>query len=324
MHTLQSLILAGLCVLATQTSAAATATPDFPVRPLRFISPFAAGGNTDTVGRAIAPRLAERLGQNVIVENRPGAGGIIGTQLLARATPDGHSLLFASGAFTSVGATAKQLPYDPLRDFAWVTLVITYPFAVVVNPQSSVRSIPDLIAAAKKAPGKLNYASVGIGSVFHLATELFNTMAGTEMTHVPFRGSAEPLNELIGGRMDVIFVTLTGVYPQVQAGRVRAIAVASRERSPQLPDVPAVAEPLPGYEVTSFAGLAAPRGTPPAVVARLNRDVHAVLRQADITRRFAALGGTIRYTTPDDASRHVATEIAKWKRIVAARRIDVQ
>jgi tripartite-type tricarboxylate transporter receptor subunit TctC len=322
MHRVRRVFIAITLLLFAQIAVAAT--PDFPTRPLRFISPFAAGGNTDMVGRAIAPRLAERLGQNVIVENRPGAGGIIGTQLLAKATPDGHSLLFASGAFTSVSATAKKLPYDPLRDFDWVTLVITYPFAVVVNRQSPARSIADLIAAAKQAPGRLNYASVGTGSVFHLATELFNTMAGTDMTHVPFKGSAEPLNELMGGRMDVIFVTLTGVYGHVQAGRVRAIAVASRERSPQLPDVPAVAETLPGYEVTSFAGLAAPQGTPRSVVTRLNREVHTVLRQPDITRRFASLGGTIRYTTPEEAARHVAGEIAKWKRIVAARRIEVQ
>ena len=317
--------LAGLVLLITACAAHAAATePAFPTRPVRFVSPFAAGGNTDMVGRAIAPRLAERLGQNVIVENRPGAGGIIGTASVAKATPDGHSLLFASGAFTSVGATAKNLPYDPLRDFAWVSIVITYPFAVVVKNESPVRSIPDLIDLAKRNPGKLNYASVGVGSVFHLATELFGAMTGTEMTHVPYKGSAEPLNELIGGRIDVIFTTLTGVYAQVKGGRVRAIAVASLERSPQLPDVPAVAETLPGYEVTSFAGIAAPRATPPAIVARLNREVHAVLRQPDIGRRFADLGGTVKFTTPDEANRHVASEIAKWKRIVAARKIEIQ
>jgi tripartite-type tricarboxylate transporter receptor subunit TctC len=317
--------LAGLALLITAGAAHSAATePAFPTRPVRFVSPFAAGGNTDMVGRAIAPRLAESLGQNVIVENRPGAGGIIGTASVAKATPDGHSLLFASGAFTSVGATAKNLPYDPLRDFAWVSIVITYPFAVVVKNESPVRSIPDLIDLAKRNPGKLNYASVGVGSVFHLATELFGAMAGTEMTHVPYKGSAEPLNELIGGRIDVIFTTLTGVYAQVKGGRVRAIAVASSERSPQLPEVPAVAETLPGYEVTSFAGIAAPRATPPAIVARLNCEVHAVLRQPDIGRRFADLGGTVKFTTPDEANRHVAGEIAKWKRIVAARKIEIQ
>lgn len=319
-------LLPGLTLLigAAVSCPAHAAANDFPTRPLRFVSPFAPGGNTDMVGRAMAPRLAERLGQNVIVENRPGAGGIVGTNALAKATPDGHSLLFASGAFTSVGATAKNLPYDPLMDFSWVSIVITYPFAVVVKNDSPVQSISALIDAAKKNPGKLNYATVGVGSVFHLAAEMFGAMSGTEMTHIPYKGSAEPLNEVMGGRIDVIFVTLTGVYSHIRAKRVRAIAVASLERSPQLPDVPAVAETLPGYEVTSFAGIAAPRATPVAIINRLNREVHAVLKEPEINQRFVNLGGSVRFTTPAEAGRHVAGEIGKWKRIVATRKIEVQ
>ena len=317
--------LSGLTLLLAAFAAqGAGKDPGFPTRPVRFVSPFAAGGNTDMVGRAIAPRLAERIGQNVIVENRPGAGGIIGTASVAKGTPDGHSLLFASGAFTSVAATAKNLPYDPLQDFSWINIVITYPFVVIVKNDSPVRSTRDLIELAKRNPGKLNYASVGVGSVFHLATELFGAMSATEMNHVPYKGSAEPLNELIGGRIDVIFTTLTGAYGQIKSGRVRAIAVASKERSPQLPDVPAVAETLPGYEVTSFAGIAAPRVTPASVVTLLNREIQEVLKQPDINRRFGELGGTVQFTTPEQANRHVAGEIAKWKQIVAQRKIDVQ
>ncbi len=317
--------LSGLTLLLAGFAAqGAGKDPGFPTRPVRFVSPFAAGGNTDMVGRAIAPRLAERIGQNVIVENRPGAGGIIGTTSVAKGTPDGHSLLFASGAFTSVAATAKNLPYDPLQDFSWINIVITYPFVVIVKNDSPVRSTRDLIELAKRNPGKLNYASVGVGSVFHLATELFGAMSATEMNHVPYKGSAEPLNELIGGRIDVIFTTLTGAYGQIKSGRVRAIAVASKERSPQLPDVPAVAETLPGYEVTSFAGIAAPRATPASVVTLLNREIQEVLKQPDINRRFGELGGTVQFTTPEQANRHVAGEIAKWKQIVAQRKIDVQ
>lgn len=316
--------LSGLTLLLAAFAAqGAGKDPGFPMRPVRFVSPFAAGGNTDMVGRAIAPRLAERIGQNVIVENRPGAGGIIGTASVAKGTPDGHSLLFASGAFTSVAATAKNLPYDPLRDFSWINIVITYPFAVIVKNDSPVRSTRDLIELAKRNPGKLNYASVGVGSVFHLATELFGAMSATEMNHVPYKGSAEPLNELIGGRIDVIFTTLTGAYGQIKSGRVRAIAIASKERSPQLPDVPAVAETLPGYEVTSFAGIAAPRATPASVVALLNREVQEVLKQPDINRRFGELGGTVQFTTPEQANRHVAGEVGKWKQIVTQRKIDV-
>ncbi len=316
--------LSGLTLLLAAFAAqGAGKDPGFPMRPVRFVSPFAAGGNTDMVGRAIAPRLAERIGQNVIVENRPGAGGIIGTASVAKGTPDGHSLLFASGAFTSVAATAKNLPYDPLQDFSWINIVITYPFAVIVKNDSPVHSTRDLIELAKRNPGKLNYASVGVGSVFHLATELFGAMSATEMNHVPYKGSAEPLNELIGGRIDVIFTTLTGAYGQIKSGRVRAIAVASKERSPQLPDVPAVAETLPGYEVTSFAGIAAPRATPASVVALLNREVQEVLKQPDINRRFGELGGTVQFTTPEQANRHVAGEVGKWKQIVTQRKIDV-
>jgi tripartite-type tricarboxylate transporter receptor subunit TctC len=225
-----------------------------------MVSPFAPGGNTDMVGRMIAPRLAERLGQNVLVDNQPGAGGIIGTAAVAKSLPDGHTLLFASGAFTSVAATASKIPYDPGKDFAWVTVVITYPFVVLVRNDSLVRSAAGLVELARRNPGKLSYGSVSVGSVFHLASELFNAMAGTDMLHVPFKGSAEPMTELMAGRLDVIFGTLTGAFAQIQAGRVRALAVTSLERSPQLPDVPTMVETLPGYEVTSFASGHAARG----------------------------------------------------------------
>jgi tripartite-type tricarboxylate transporter receptor subunit TctC len=304
---------------------AADRTGSYPQqRPVRIVSPFSAGGNTDIIARMLAPRLYERLGQTVIVENRPGAGSVIGTNYVAKATPDGHTLLIASGAHTSVAATVKDLPYDPVADFAWVSLVVTYPFVVVVKGDSPVMSLADLIGAAKRSPGKLNYGSVGTGSVFHLAAELFNTMAGTDLAHVPYKGGAEPVTELIGGRIEVIFTTLTGVYGHLQGKRVRAIAVASAERSPQLPDVPTVAQTLPGYEVTSFAGVAAPRGTPGPVVARLNRELRAALELPDISRRLTETGGVVRPSTPEEMRRHVAGEIAKWKRVVAEKKIEVQ
>ncbi len=305
-------------------ASAADAPVSYPSRPVRMVSPFAPGGNTDMVGRTIAPRLAERLGQNVLVDNRPGAGGMIGTAAVAKALPDGHTVLFASGAFTSVAATASKMPYDPVKDFSWVTIVITYPFVVVVRNDSPVRNAAGLVDLARRNPGKLNYGSVGIGSVFHLATELFNSMANTEMLHVPFKGSAEPMTELMAGRLDVIFGTLTGAFPQIQANRVRALAVTSLERSPQLPDTPTMAETLPGYEVTSFAGVAAPRATPQPIVSRLNRELHTVLKQPEIGKLFGELGGSLKLTTPAEADSHVRGEIEKWRRIVAARKIEVQ
>ena len=310
--------LAALC----GTAAAADKYP--APRPIRLVSPFAAGGSTDVVGRTLAPRLAERLGQNVIVENRPGAGGLIGTSHVAKATPDGHTLLFISGAFTAHSAVTKNLPYDPVRDFAWVSLVLTYPFVVVVRYDGPVQSVGDLIAAAKKKPRKLVYGSVGTGSVFHLAAELFSSMTGTEMTHVPFKGGGEPNTELIAGRLDVIFTTATNAYPLVEARRLRALAVTSLQPSPQFPGVPTLSQTVPGYEVTSFNGIGAPRATPRAVVMRLNREIHAVLEQADIRKRLVEQGNDVTPSTPEEMARKVEGEIRKWQRIVADRRIDVQ
>jgi tripartite-type tricarboxylate transporter receptor subunit TctC len=309
--------------LAALLSAPAAAQP-YPTRPLRIVSPFSAGGNSDIVGRLLAPKLAERLGQNVIVENRPGAGGMIGTAYVVRATPDGHTMLAMSGAFTAVAATVAKLPYDPARDFSWVTMIVTYPFVVVVKSDSPVKTVGQFIAAAKRSPGKLAYGSVGTGSVFHLAAELFNTMAGTDMTHIPYKGGGEPIAELMGGRLDVIFTTLTGAYGHIEANRVRPIAVASARRAPQLPDVPSVAETLPGYEVTSFLAVAGPRGVPAPVVARLNREYRAVLALPDIHQRLTASGGEVRPGTPAELARHMTDEISKWKRVVAEKKIEVQ
>ena len=318
-----SLIFTVGCVAAT-CSHAADAVKDFPLRPVRLVSPFPAGGNTDIIGRLIAPPLSERLGQNVIVENRPGAGSLIGNNYVAKATPDGHTLLVASGAFPSVAATVRSLPFDPLKDFAWVSLIVTYPFVVLVKVDSPVNTVADLIAAAKKNPGKLNYASAGTGSVLHLAAELFNTMARTDLTHIPYKGGAEPVTELVAGRIDVVFTTLTGVFPLIEARRVKPIAIASSERSPQLPNVPTVAQTLPGYDVTSFAGLAATGGTPRAVIARLNRELHAVLALPEIHKRLVETGGDVRPGSPDEMGRHVASDIAKWRRVVAEKKIELQ
>lgn len=310
-----------MAVLACMTSAHAQ---EYPSRPVRIVVGFPAGGNTDIISRAMAQKLTDRFGQTVIVENRPGAGSMIGTDYVAKATADGHTLLLVSGAFSTQAAVLKKLPFDPLRDFAWITNAVLYPFAVIVKPDSPLRSTADLIAAAKKSPGKLNYGSVGIGSVLHLAVELFNTHASTEMTHVPFKGGSELAIELVGGRLDVVFETLTGAYPHVNAGRLRAIAVTSMERSSQLPSVPTVAQTLPGYEVTSYSGFAAPRGTPPAVVAKLNREMRAILNEPDIQKRFTDMGGAVTSTTPEDFGRHVTGEIVKWKKIAAAKKIEIQ
>ncbi|MGZ5140227.1 MAG: Bug family tripartite tricarboxylate transporter substrate binding protein [Burkholderiales bacterium] len=312
-------------ILALLCATPLIAAENYPAaRPIRLVSPFAAGGSTDTVGRLLAPRLGQRLGQNVIVENRPGAGGLIGTSYVAKATPDGHTLLFISGAFTAHSAVTKNLPYDPVRDFAWITMVLTYPFVVVVRYDSPMHTVSDLIATAKKNPRKLNYGSVGTGSVFHLAAELFGSMTGTEMTHVPFKGGAEPNTELMAGRLDVIFTTTTTAFPQIEARRLRALAVTSLQPAPQFPNVPTLAQTVPGYEVISFNGIGAPRATPRAIVARVNREVRAALEQPDMRKRLTDQGNEVQPTTPEDMTRKVAADIRKWQRIVTDRNIDVQ
>ncbi|HYH40854.1 MAG TPA: tripartite tricarboxylate transporter substrate binding protein [Burkholderiales bacterium] len=322
LRTCTNVVAALLCLAGAAHGAEAQNYP--AARPIRLVSPFAPGGSTDTVGRLLAPRLAERLGQNVIVENRPGAGGMIGTSHVVKATPDGHTLLFISGAFTAHSAVTKNLPYDPVRDFAWITMVLSYPFVVVVRADSPVQSVSELIAAAKKSPRKLNYGSVGAGSVFHLAAELFGAMTATEMTHIPFKGGAEPNNELLGGRLDVIFTTTTSAYPQVEAKRMRALAVTSLQPAPQFPGVPTLAQTVPGYEVLSFNGIGSPRATPRPVVARINREIRTVLEQPDIRKRVTDMGNTVQPTTPEELTRKVADDIRKWQRIVAERSIDVQ
>lgn len=293
-------------------------------RPVRMVAPFAAGGSSDTFGRYLAPKLAQRLGQNVIVENRPGAGGMIGAQIVAKGTPDGHTLLLPSGAFTAHAASVKSLPYDPVRDFTWITTLLTYPFVVIVKQDSPLKSVGDFVAEAKRRPGKLSYGSVGVGSVFHLAAELFNSMAQTETLHVPFKGGAEPLVALLGGQIDIIFATMTGAMPHIQAGRVRALAMASKEPSALLPGVPTVAQTLPGFDVTSFSAVAGPPGIPRAIVTRLNREFHAVLADPETRKHVLALGGDIRAGTPEELRQRVEGEIERWRRTVAERRIEVR
>ena len=322
---MKSLLLPALALLfAATTALAADPVKDFPLKPIRMVSPFSAGGNTDILSRYLAPKLFERLGQPVITENRPGAGGMTGANFVAKSAPDGHTLLFMSGAFTAQASVMKTLPYEPTGDFDGVSMVVTYPFVLIAKADSPMQSVNDLIMTAKKNPGKLNYGSVGVGSVFHLAAELFNVMAGTDLMHVPFKGGAEPMTELIGGRLDVIFNTLTGSIPHIKTGRVRAIAVASLERSPHLPDVPPIAQTLPGYEVTSFAGIVAPHGTPRPVIERLNREVRAVLDLPDLRKQLTDLGGDVKPDTPEAMMQHVAGEITKWKRVVEARKIEIQ
>lgn len=295
----------------------------YPARPVRVVSGFQAGGSSDFLVRVLAPKLTERLGQTFVIENRPGAGGAIGANLVARATPDGYTLIFISGAFTAHAASVKT-PYDPLKDFDWITTIVTYPFVLTVRNDTPARSAAELIVLAKKSPGKLNYGSVGIGSVFHLAAELFNSMAGTDTVHIPYKGSTDALTDMIGGRLDFMFMTLTGASPHIRGNRIRGIAICSKERSPQMPELPPLAQVLPGYDVTSFAGMGATGGSPKPVIAKLNRELRAVMAGGDVIKQFTEAGGDMRPGSPEDMTRHVTEEIAKWRRVVKERKIEVK
>ena len=309
--------------LSVPRAHAADPVKDYPLRPVRIVSGFAAGGSSDFLVRVLAPKLTEHLGQTFIIENRPGAGGAIGANLVAKATPDGYTLIFISGAFTAQAASVKT-PYDPLKDFEWITTIATYPFVVTVRNDTAARNTAELIALAKKSPGKLNYGSVGIGSVFHLAAELFNSMAGTESVHVPYKGSTDALTDMIGGRLDYMFMTLTGASPHIRSGRIRAIAICSKERSPQMPELQPVSQILPGYEVTSFAGMGATGGTPKPIIQKLNRELRAVMAGNEVVRQMTDAGADMRPGSPEEMIRYVTDEIAKWRRVVKERRIEVK
>jgi len=304
--------------------AAPAAAQDYPSKPVRLVVGFPPGGNVDVVGRIVAQKMSEGLSQQVIPENRTGAGSIIANEHVAKSAADGYTLLVVSGAFVTQAATMRKLPYDPLRDFSWVSTIVTYPLVFAVRSDSRFRTLDEFVAFVKTSPGKINYPSPGMGTLYHLAGEMFVSMAGIEMQHVPFRGGSEPLTEVLSGRMELLIDALTNSYPQIQAGKFRPLAVSSLQRSASLPGVPTVAQTVPGYEANSFLGLAGPPGLPPAIVARLNREVRRVLALPDIGQRFAEWGGTPGASSPEEMRRHVAAEIEKWKKVVEARKLELQ
>ncbi len=290
----------------------------FPSKGLQLIVPFAAGGAADIIGRVVSERLAAAYGQSVIVENRAGAGSNTGLAALAKSELTGHVFGLASIALAVNPSLYQAMPFDPQRDLAPLTLALETPNVVIVPASSAIRSIGDLIAAAKARPGGLSYASAGSGSSLHLAAELFCQQAGVAMTHVPYRGSSPALQDLVGGRIDVMFDNASTALPQVVGGTARAIAVTTAKRVATLPDVPAVAEQgLPGYELANWWAFVAPAGTPAPVLSKLSADIRAVL-QHDVTRQsIQAISGEVIASTPDALAAHLATEIARWKLIVA-------
>jgi len=302
---------------------AAALAQDYPEKPVRLLIGFPPGGNVDVVGRIIAQKMSEGFGRQVLPENRTGAGSIIANEFVAKSAPDGYTLLVISGAFVTQAATMRKLPYDPIRDFSWISTVVTYPLVLSVRSDSRFRTLDEFIAFVKRNPGKLHYPSPGMGTLYHLAGEMFVSMAGIDMQHVPFRGGSEPLTEVLSGRMELLIDAITHSYPQIQAGKFRPLAVTSLQRSASLPNVPTVAQSVPGYEASSFLGIAGPAGLPDAIVERVNREVRRVLALPDIGRRFAEWGGTPSPSSPEEMRRHVESEIAKWRRLVETRKIEL-
>jgi tripartite-type tricarboxylate transporter receptor subunit TctC len=287
-----------------------------------MVTGFAPGGSADATARIMAQYMAEGLGQPVVVENRTGAGSLIAHEFVARAPPDGHTLLLMAGGFPVQPAMLKKLPYDPVRDFAMISMIVSYPFVLIVSPDSPAKTPEDFVRYVKATPAKLSYGSSGVGSVHHLASELFNAMAGTDITHIPFRGGNAQIVELIAGRLDVVFESLPNVMPFIKGGKIRAVAVTSGTPSPFLPDVPPLARALPGYEVSSFFALATAAGTPAAVVNQLNAETRRVLGLPEVQRRFLDLGGEPRASSPEEMRQYIESEIAKWTQVVEKRKIE--
>jgi tripartite-type tricarboxylate transporter receptor subunit TctC len=307
--------VAGLCLGVLASLAWAQS---YPAKPIRLVVPFPAGGTTDILARAVAQRLTDDWGQPVVVDNRPGAGGNIGTELVAKAAPDGYTLEMGTVGTHAINASLyAKLPYDPVKDFAPVILVAGVPNVLVVNPAVPATTLQELIAYAKANPGKLNFASPGNGTSGHLCGELFKVMAGVQMAHVPYKGSAPALHDLIGGQVQLMFDNLPSALPQIKAGKLRALAVTSTTRAPALPDVPTLAEAgVPGYAAASWFGLFAPAGTPPAVVAKVNTAVAHWLASPEAKEKLLAAGADPAGGSPEDFARHVAAEATKWAKVV--------
>jgi tripartite-type tricarboxylate transporter receptor subunit TctC len=298
----------------------------YPTRPVRLIAPFPAGGGVDIVARQLAQHLSERWAQQVVVDNRSGATGIIGTELAANATPDGYTLLMGNVATHAVNLTLyKRLPYDPIRDFSPITLVARVPEMLVVNPALPVTSVSDLISLARDKPAQLTVGSAGYGSPPHLAAELFQYLAKVQLVHVPYKGSSPALADLMGGQINMYFSNILSANPHVKSGRLRAIGVTSERRSVVAPDVPTIAEGgVTGYAEYNWYGLFAPRATPRPVLSKIHSDVAAALKSPEIEGRLAQDGAEVIANTPQEFARFIASEIDKYRTVVRARGLKVQ
>jgi len=310
-----------------QLAAAAVAAPappqstsalDYPTRPLRWIVGFPPGGGADTVTRIMAQWLSERLGQSIVVENKPGASTNISIQATVSSPPDGYTLLFVAASATVNVTLFDALPFNLLNDIAPVSGLIDFPLVLVVSPSVPARTVAEFVAYAKENPGKISMASFGTGSTSHVAGELFKTMTGIHMVHVPYRGEAPALTDMIAGQVQVMFPTLTGSLSHIRSGALRLLAVAGKSRSEFVPEAPTVGETVPGYEANSWCGVGVPRGTPAEIITRLNREINAGLADPATRARLAAVATTPIFHTPESFGAYMASEVEKWGKVIKA------
>jgi tripartite-type tricarboxylate transporter receptor subunit TctC len=316
MEMMRRRLVAFLGLAAMALCGVAQAQP-YPHKPIRIVVPFATGGIADTFARAIGAKLGEAWGQPVVIENRTGAGGNIGADLVAKSPPDGYTLVMGNiGTHAINQFLFKSMPYDTMKDFVPIAHVLDADGLLVVNPEVPAKNVAELIALAKSQPGKLSYASGGMGTTSHLAGELFKSMAGVDMVHVPYKGNSPAITDVMGGQVQMIFATMPTVLPQAQAGRLRPLATIGSARNKSTPQIPAAVETLPGFEVSNWIGLFAPAGTPPEIVARLNAEVQKVMRSPEIEARLEREGAKFVPTTPQSFAAFQKAEAEKWARAI--------
>jgi tripartite-type tricarboxylate transporter receptor subunit TctC len=311
-------LAAALCAALSLASGAFAQS--YPSKPIRFIAPFPPGGSADTIARVLAQEMAKSFGQQVVVENRPGAGGNIGVELIARSPPDGYTVgIGAAGALAINQSLMGKLPYDPQKDLAAVAKLADIPIVLAVANSTPVASVGDLIAAAKAKPGALSFASAGNGTAMHLSGELFKLLAGVDMAHVPYKGSSPAVTDLVSGQVPVAFVDLSSALPQIRAGRIRGLAVASGTRTITAPDLPTIAESgVPGYDAVGWFGVIAPAGTPKDAIAKLNAEIVRIMALPEVRDRALAVGAEPSTGTPEAFAAFITAEIPKWERVVKA------
>jgi tripartite-type tricarboxylate transporter receptor subunit TctC len=308
-------LLVVACVAAS-CAGRAHAQP-YPTRPIRMVIPYTPGGPTDLVGRALAQRLQEALGQQVVVDNRAGGGGVIGTEIVARANPDGHTLFLGTpGQLVTLPLLAAKLPYDAVADFAPITKVVDTPQVLIANPKLPAAGVTELVAWAKTRPGQINYGSVQTGGTGHLGMELLKQATGIDMVHVPYKGTAPALTDLIAGRILLMFSSLPTVQQHVQAGRLKLLATGARQRTAAIKDVPTIAESIPGYDLVTWYGMFAPKKTPAAIVDRLHGELVKILRSSEIAQSFAANGVDPVHTTPKELETLMRAETERWRKVI--------